>query len=363
VLVFAAVSQGGISASGNISVPTEHVTAKPYSINTPAPTATAAGPTLAPVSTPTAVPAPAPVPIPIPTHVAPPVVKAVVKVNPPIAQQNSSGDHAMGATIPRDPPTVVPATSSTPTPSASSSSSVTSTPRASPASTATPATSSNSFPPGIPGLDVSGWQTTIDWKQVWDNGARFAYVKATEGVSYTSSHFSSQYNGSYNVGMIRGAYHFAIPNISDGPTQANYFVQNGGGWWADGQTLPPLLDIEYDPYTSRDVTDICYGLSQPQMVQWIAGFSKTVSDLTGIAPAIYTTTGWWNQCTGGSTLFTANKLFIARYPSNISSGPGTLPASWARHAMWQYASSGTFPGDQDTFNGSWSDLQSMALGH
>ncbi|MGI8723284.1 MAG: GH25 family lysozyme [Geodermatophilaceae bacterium] len=41
--------------------------------------------------------------------------------------------------------------------------------------------------------------------------------------------------GSYNVGMIRGAYHFARPDRSSGATQANYFASNGGGWSADGE--------------------------------------------------------------------------------------------------------------------------------
>jgi hypothetical protein len=49
---------------------------------------------------------------------------------------------------------------------------------------------------------------------------------------------------SANVGMIRGAYHFALPNSSSGATQANYFAGNGGGWSWDGKTLPGALDIE-----------------------------------------------------------------------------------------------------------------------
>jgi GH25 family lysozyme M1 (1,4-beta-N-acetylmuramidase) len=313
-LVFATALQGGIATNGAIAATPAHVR----------------------VTTPLLAPAPSPAP----TYS--PAPGATIGQNPPLAQQNRSGDHAMGSTIPLNDPTVSPGGSTTATPNA----------------TALP----NVFPPGVPGLDVSGWQTTIDWNQVWANGARFAYVKATEGVSHTSSRFSAQYTESYGVGMIRGAYHFAIPNISDGPTQAAYFVRNGGAWRSDGRTLPPLLDIEYDPYTSSDGTNICYGLSQPQMVQWISDFSSSVQNLTGIAPAIYTTTGWWTQCTGGSTLFSANPLFIARYPSSISVGPGTLPASWTRYAMWQYADSGTFPGDQDIFNGDWPALQSLALG-
>lgn len=34
---------------------------------------------------------------------------------------------------------------------------------------------------GIQGLDVSGHQPSVDWQQQWNMGARFAYVKATEG--------------------------------------------------------------------------------------------------------------------------------------------------------------------------------------
>jgi len=32
----------------------------------------------------------------------------------------------------------------------------------------------------IPGIDVSHWQKTIDWKKVKKSGVRFAFFKATE---------------------------------------------------------------------------------------------------------------------------------------------------------------------------------------
>ncbi|MET4782129.1 GH25 family lysozyme [Glaciihabitans sp. UYNi722] len=214
--------------------------------------------------------------------------------------------------------------------------------------------------PGVPGMDVSGWQTNVDWNAAWANGGRFAYVKATENLNYRSSQFAQQYNGSFAVGMIRGAYHFAIPNVSTGAAQAEFFVANGGGWRQDGRTLPPLLDIEYDPYTAKDGTNTCYGFTPSQMVSWIADFSATVKARSGVLPAIYTTTGWWSLCTGNSPAFPNNPLFIARYPANIQSGPGTLPAGWSTHAFWQFASSGVFPGDQDVSNGSYASLQALA---
>ncbi|GGJ08974.1 GH25 family lysozyme [Streptomyces brasiliensis] len=207
---------------------------------------------------------------------------------------------------------------------------------------------------GPAGLDVSGYQGSVDWTAVRNNGAAFAYVKATEGTTYTSPSFSQQYGGAYNAGLIRGAYHFALPGNSSGVAQADWFVGHGGGWSADGKTLPPALDIEYNPYGAT-----CYGLSQSAMVSWIRAFSDEVRAKTGRYPTIYTTTDWWTTCTGNNSSFGAtNPLWIARY----SSSPGTLPAGWSSQTIWQYADSGVFPGDQDTFNGTLSDLQAFARG-
>ncbi|MFF2614653.1 lysozyme [Kitasatospora sp. NPDC058046] len=205
-----------------------------------------------------------------------------------------------------------------------------------------------------PGLDVSGYQGNVNWSSVAANGAKFAYVKATEGTGYTNPSFAQQYNGSYNAGLVRGAYHFALPNASSGATQANYFVSHGGGWSADGKTLPPALDIEYNPYGAT-----CYGLSQSAMVSWIRDFSNTVHSRTGRYPTIYTTTNWWSQCTGDNGGFgTTNPLWIARYASSV----GTLPNGWGYQTFWQFADSGTFPGDQNYFNGAADRLRALALG-
>ena len=51
---------------------------------------------------------------------------------------------------------------------------------------------------------------------------------SNEPVAFISSSFSSQYIGATNVGLIRGAYHFAHPDSSSGATQANFFLAHGG---------------------------------------------------------------------------------------------------------------------------------------
>ena len=207
----------------------------------------------------------------------------------------------------------------------------------------------------VKGMDVSGYQGNVNWQAAYNNGARFAYIKATEGTSYRNPYFTQQYNGSYNVGMIRGSYHFARPNISSGATQADYFVAHGGGWSRDGKTLPGALDIEWNPYSGGT----CYGLSQSGMVAWIKAFSDEYHAKTTRWPVIYTATSWWTQCTGNRGDFTStNPLWVARY----ASAPGTLPYAWGFYTFWQYADSGTFPGDQDTFNGAYDRLQALANG-
>lgn len=206
----------------------------------------------------------------------------------------------------------------------------------------------------VEGVDVSSHQGNVNWSSLWSSGVRFAYVKATEGTSYTNPYFTQQYNGSYNVGMIRGAYHFALPNNSSGTAQANYFVDHGGGWSKDGKTLPGVLDIEYNPYGST-----CYGLSQGAMVNWIRDFTNRYKARTGRDAVIYTTTNWWTQCTGNNGGFgNTNPLWIARYASS----PGTLPAGWGFHTFWQYTSTGPIVGDHNSFNGSMDRLKALANG-
>ncbi|KAB1144426.1 lysozyme [Streptomyces luteolifulvus] len=204
------------------------------------------------------------------------------------------------------------------------------------------------------GVDVSSHQGTVAWPSLWSSGVRWAYVKATEGTYYRNPYFNAQYNGSYNVGMIRGAYHFATPDTTPGSTQANYFVDHGGTWQRDGKTLPGVLDIEWNPYGAA-----CYGKTQSGMVSWIRSFLNQYKARTGRAAVIYTATSWWTQCTGNYGGFgSVNPLWIARYAST----PGPLPAGWSFYTMWQYTSSGPIVGDHDKFNGALDRVQALARG-
>jgi len=215
--------------------------------------------------------------------------------------------------------------------------------------TASPAAAA---PAGTQGQDVSGYQGSVNWTAQWNAGSRFAYIKATEGTYYTNPSFAQQYNGSYNVGMIRGSYHFARPDTTTGATQADYFVAHGGGWSKDGKTLPGALDIEYNPYGSE-----CYGLSQSSMRSWITSFSNEYHAKTTRWPVLYTTTDWWNTCIGNYNAWSGNSpLWIARYASAV----GTLPPGYSVYSFWQWTSSCPFAGDSDVWNGTLARLKVLA---
>ena len=202
----------------------------------------------------------------------------------------------------------------------------------------------------VRGLDVSHYQGTISWPAVAAAGAKFAFAKAPDGLTYVDPFYSQNRAGARANGVYLGGYSFGRPDRGDPRGQANLLV-NTSGYAADGLSLPPMLDIEW-PSGS---TPACYGLSVPAMSGWIRAFVDQVLVRTGRAAVIYTATSWWNQCTGGDASFGANPLFIARWAST----PGTLPPGWPSYTFWQYDDKGSLPGDPDVFNGTQSDLDNF----
>ena len=218
-----------------------------------------------------------------------------------------------------------------------------------PSSSSTAAATKAFVPTGVLGIDVSSWQGTVNWTAHAKAGKQFAYVKATEGIRYKNPYFARQYKGAHQAGLIRGAYHFATPHSSGGTKQAQVFARSGGGWSADGRTLPGVLDIEYNPYGAT-----CYGKSQAKMVAWIRDFTTEYKRLTRRDAVIYTTTDWWRTCTGNTAAFsTTNPLWLARYGTSV----GTLPGRWGWATFWQYTN---VPIDQNRFSSTRTRLLALA---
>jgi GH25 family lysozyme M1 (1,4-beta-N-acetylmuramidase) len=216
---------------------------------------------------------------------------------------------------------------------------------------ATPASATPSG--GLPGIDVSHYQGSINWTSVKNAGKQFAYIKATEGTSTIDAQFGNNYPNAYYAGLIRGAYHFARFSSSTGAAQADYFWAHGGKWSADGKTLPGMLDLEAS----------CSGYSHASIVSWISSFVNEYHAKTGRWAVLYTSPSWWSTCTGGSSAFAANDpLYVAHY---TSAGSPTIPGGFSFYTFWQWSSSGSVSGisgavDLDVFNGSAARLLALA---
>jgi GH25 family lysozyme M1 (1,4-beta-N-acetylmuramidase) len=213
-------------------------------------------------------------------------------------------------------------------------------PRLSQALSAGPANASSALPASAAarGVDVASYQhphgAVINWDQVAQAGYKFAFVKASEGNYYVNPYYATDLAQAKAAGLYVTGYHFAIPNVSSGASQADYAVEHSR-YAADGRTMPLTLDIEYNPYGAT-----CYGLTAAQMVAWISAFSAETQRLTGQPTIIYTTADWWRTCTGDSTAFGSDLLWVAAY------GPTSppMPAGWGNWTFWQYTSRAQVPG-------------------
>ncbi|MYS21863.1 MULTISPECIES: GH25 family lysozyme [unclassified Streptomyces] len=203
------------------------------------------------------------------------------------------------------------------------------------------------------GIDVSHYQGTITWTSVKSAGIQFAFIKATESTTYKDPDFSANYLHAYNAKVIRGAYHFARPDLSSGAAQATYFAANGGAWSADGLTLPGMLDLEGG----------CYSKSTSAMQSWILDFYTTYKAKTGRDILIYTSPSWWNSCTGGwSGMSAKSPLVVANWTDAASP---SIPSGFPYWTFWQYSDSGSVSGvpgavDRDRFSADSSRLLALA---
>ncbi|RDA95714.1 hypothetical protein CP533_1148 [Ophiocordyceps camponoti-saundersi (nom. inval.)] len=183
----------------------------------------------------------------------------------------------------------------------------------------------------VHGFDVSSYQDGVDFRKAYADGARFAIIKTTHGNSHVDFKSHQFFNQAADAGLIRGGYHVAQPDKAFGGNQAKFFLQNGGGWTNEGTTLPGMV-----VFTERDnpKTHPCSGLSPKDMEHWIIEFVEVYRASTGIYPLLYTTTGWWKQCTHNTVNLLARSLLVI---SDFSESIGELPAGWESYTFWHLA--------------------------
>jgi len=92
----------------------------------------------------------------------------------------------------------------------------------------------------IQGIDISLHQGKIDWKKLDgclsnNPSIQFVFIKATEGKTRKDPYFLTNWEEAGKIGLIRGAYHYLLPNKS-GKMQAELFLKTVE--LSDGDLLP-----------------------------------------------------------------------------------------------------------------------------
>jgi lysozyme len=202
------------------------------------------------------------------------------------------------------------------------------------------------------GLDISHYQgDLIAGLEKKEDSLYFVICKATEGVDYLDSKFTSNWDLLKDKKVVRGAYHFYHCDL-DAKQQAQFFAKViMENYFLDAAQLPPVLDIENSSMDSN-----CGDLKTAQ--ENVLIFLKELQNITGRIPMIYT-----NKSTGNKYLNTADfapyPLWIAAYTRELSAD--YIPTAWNnKWTIWQRSESYSYQGenfDFDVFNGSRVELR------
>ena len=204
-----------------------------------------------------------------------------------------------------------------------------------------------------PGIDVSKWQSTIDWAAVKNSGlVEFAIARATHGINVIDEKFDANFKGIKAQGLVRGVYQYFEPG-QDAIQQADLMLQmikdSGGLLPTD---LPPVLDME------------ATGSQTPATIQQKAlAWLQHVEAKTGKKPLVYTA-AYFAQANLGTAL-AAYPVWIANYKYTTTGACPLMPDNaWSNWSIWQYSDKGSVSGisgnvDLNVFDGSLAELKTF----
>ncbi len=201
------------------------------------------------------------------------------------------------------------------------------------------------------GIDVSRYQSKVDWARVKKMNKAgiqisFAFIKATEGTALRDPQFKNNWENARKQGIIRGAYHYFLPNLSP-RDQARHFINNVSLRSGD---LPPVIDVEE---TRR--------MSKAQIQRYSLEFLKILEEHYGIRPILYTNRDFYKNYFKDNPDFEPYRFWIAHFHVANLNMPGDR--DWH---FWQHSDRGRVSGinekvDFNVFNGTEGELRRMCV--
>ena len=135
----------------------------------------------------------------------------------------------------------------------------------------------------LKGIDVSNWQSNINFKSVKNEGIEVVYIKATEGDYFKDSYAKQNYERAKAEGLKVGFYHFFKPN-KNAKRQAKYFIDY----------LNEIGATDYDCKLALDV-ETTEGRSAYELTTLCIEFLEEVRKITNREVVVYTYTSFANN--------------------------------------------------------------------
>jgi lysozyme len=200
----------------------------------------------------------------------------------------------------------------------------------------------------IQGIDVSHYQSRIDWPAVRRAGIRFAYIKVAEGGDHVDPRFYENWEGAARAGVPRGAYHFMYwcRTVTEQAIWFSVAVPQ------DRTALPPVLDLEWNNHSQTCKRKVPPDEALEEAKLMLAAMEAH----TGKRPIIYTDINFHRDVLEGEL---KGYEFWLR---SVAAEPHKRFKDRHWH-FWQYTATGRVPGikghvDRNVFRGSEKDWRS-----
>ncbi len=177
----------------------------------------------------------------------------------------------------------------------------------------------------IDGIDVSYWQSNIDWAKVKASGKKYAIMRASHAMKVDTK-FDYNWKQCHAVGLHCGVYQYFEP-AQDPIKQADLLLSMMGKLGPGD--LPPVIDVE-------SKTDSTPSATAAAVAKWIAHVEKAV----GRKPMIYTGYYFWKDNVG-SNAFASYPLWHAQYCTSCCP---KIASPWTKWHFWQHSSTGSVSG-------------------
>lgn len=183
-------------------------------------------------------------------------------------------------------------------------------------------------------IDVSEFQSAIDWKKAKADGVKGAIVRcgfrgATTGKLQEDAMFLKHIKGAYKAGIPVGIYMFTEAiNEKEGREEAHFAIKM---WKKAGVPLSFPIAVDTEPVNVSG--ERAKNLTKAQRTKAIKGFCEKITE-RGFKPMIYASTSWLNS-----------KLDMSKLPYDVWCAQYYSKCEYkGKYVIWQYTSEGKVDG-------------------